>query len=340
MKICIRVSLTLLFFLMAIDVVVAQEQSTTTATTAHAPRARAAMARPSDSELLPPNARPGECYARAFIPPQYKTTEEKLVKQEAGEELSVTPAEFETVEEKVVVEEASHTLEIIPPTYEWVEEKVMVRPEHKKIEIVPAQYEVVENKVMDKPAHTVWKRGRGPIEKIDNATGEIMCLVEVPATYKVVKKRILKAPASTKETVIPAEFKTVRKKVVKIPAQTQKVEVPAKYETITVERLVTAPSIDRQPIAEEFQTVSKTVKVADGRMEWRSVLCETNMNDGSIAAIQQALIEAGFDPGAADGKMGSKTVSAIRQYQKKHGLAEGGFTLETLEKLGVKTKQG
>ncbi len=336
MTIFFRTVLAFLLFLASASIAVAQDQAHQVDQTN---AARAKMARPANDELLPPNARPGECYARAFIPPQYETTEEKLVKQEAGEELSVTPASFETVEEKVVIEEASHSLEVIPPTYEWVEEKVMVKPEHKKIEVVPAQYEVVENKIVDKPAHTVWKKGRGPVEKMDNATGEIMCLVEVPAKYKVVKKRILKAAASVKETVVPATYKTIRKKVVKTPAQTKKVAVPAKYETITVERLVKAPGVARKAIAEEFQTVSKTAKVADGRMEWRPVLCETNMTDGSIQAIQEALLKEGFDIGAADGKLGKKTVSAIGEYQKRHGLAEGGFTLETLEKLGVKTKR-
>jgi hypothetical protein len=38
----------------------------------------------------------------------------------------------------------------------------------------PAVYETVKEKVVDRPAYTVWKKGTGPIQKVDYATGEIM----------------------------------------------------------------------------------------------------------------------------------------------------------------------
>lgn len=41
---------------------------------------------------------------------------------------------------------------------------------------------------------------------------------------------------------------------------------------------------------------------------------------GSVAYVQRLLNEAGFDAGPVDGKMGSKTKHAIRQYQSHHGL--------------------
>jgi predicted secreted protein len=40
--------------------------------------------------------------------------------------------------------------------------------------------------------------------------------------------------------------------------------------------------------------------------------------------IQQALKAAGFDPGAIDGKLGSKTKAAIRSFQKAHELKIDG----------------
>ena len=50
-----------------------------------------------------------------------------------------------------------------------------------RLETVPAQYETVTEEVLVRPAYTTWKKGTGPIQRIDQATGEIMCLVEVPA---------------------------------------------------------------------------------------------------------------------------------------------------------------
>ena len=55
----------------------------------------------------------------------------------------------------------------------------------------------------------VWKKGTGPIQRIDESTGEIMCLVEVPATYKTISKEVLVSPATTRTVEIPAVYKTV-----------------------------------------------------------------------------------------------------------------------------------
>ena len=108
-------------------------------------------------------------------------------------------------------------MEVVPATYEWVEEKIMVKPAFERIVEVPAVYDTVKETVVDRPAHTVWKKGEGPIQKVDSATGEIMCLVEVPATYKTVTKTVLRTPGTTRKIEIPAEYTTVKKQVMKSP---------------------------------------------------------------------------------------------------------------------------
>lgn len=82
----------------------------------------------------------------------------------------------------------------------------------------PTVYENVTEKVLVRDGYTTWKKGRGPIERIDNATGEIMCLVEVPPEYKTVTKRVIKTPASVRQVEIPAEYKTVKRRLVVEPA--------------------------------------------------------------------------------------------------------------------------
>ena len=104
---------------------------------------------------------------------------------------------------------------------------------------VPAQYEMQQERVLVKEAHTVWKKGRGPIEKIDHATGEIMCLVEVPASYKTVSKRVMVSPPTTKELFIPAEYKTIKKRVMVEPPKERRVEIPAEYKTVKVRKILT-----------------------------------------------------------------------------------------------------
>ncbi|MGB5260198.1 MAG: peptidoglycan-binding domain-containing protein [Gammaproteobacteria bacterium] len=171
---------------------------------------------------LPATAQAGQCFNQFYRPARFETKEEKLLKTAASEKIETTKPEFEVVEEKVLVKEAS---------FEMVE--------------VPAEYDLVEEKVLASPAYTTWKKGRGLNETVDNATGEIMCLVEVPAKYTTLKKRVLKKAASIKQVEIPAEYKTVK-----------------------VQKLVKPSAEKRTPIEAEYQTVSRRVKVADAMISW------------------------------------------------------------------------
>ncbi len=51
--------------------------------------------------------------------------------------------------------------------------------------------------------------------------------------------------------------------------------------------------------------------------------------------VQQALVNAGFNPGPADGVSGAKTVAAIESFQKQNGIPAGKITKKTLRALGV-----
>jgi hypothetical protein len=171
---------------------------------------------------LSKDAKPGQCFSEYFQDAQYKTETVKILKKEGTQEVSIEP-----------------------PKFEWKEEKVLVKEASSKIIEVPAQYEVKEEKVLEAPAYTTWKAGRGPNERIDNATGEIMCLVEVPAKYRTVTKRVLKSPATIKKIEIPAEYKMVR-----------------------VQKLVEPAKENRMDSTAEYQTVEKQVKLADAKISW------------------------------------------------------------------------
>lgn len=348
---------------------------------------KTAKAKIADSSLvagahalgLPETAKAGQCFTEYHLPARYKTEAQKVLKKEASKKFEIVPAKYETVEEKVLISEAS-----------------------EKLIEVPAEYETVTEKVLERAAYTTWKKGRGPVERIDNSTGDIMCLVEVPAKYKTIKKRVLKKPATTKKveipakytlqkvrklvspatekaieipaeyetvskrikvsdakttwapsgtqadgkptgrvlcmTEIPAKYKTVKKSIVKVPASVKKVEIPAVYQTQKVRKLVSPPQEKRIKIPAEKQTISKRVRVSSPRLEWRPVLCETNMTEDLNLQIQSALKKAGFDPGPVDGVIGRQTLVAVDQFQRKNGLPTGGITMRTLKELGVTTQ--
>lgn len=48
------------------------------------------------------------------------------------------------------------------------------------------------------------------------------------------------------------------------------------------------------------------------------------VSKGSAREIQQALKNAGFYQGAVDGKLGPQTRSAVREFQRVHGLKDDG----------------
>ena len=65
------------------------------------------------------------------------------------------------------------------------------------------------------------------------------------------------------------------------------------------------------------------------------MLCETNLTKELITKVQEALLMNGLTPGVVDGRLGAATQSAIKQYQQESGIATGGLTYETLERLGI-----
>ena len=289
----------------------------------------------SGSSLFPPNAKAGECWARTFIAPTYRTVTEQVLKNGESERLELIPAQYTWEEQNVLVKEASERIEIIPAKYQWVEEKVLVKPESKRLVEVPAQYEMQQERVLVKEAHTVWKKGRGPIEKIDDATGEIMCLAEVPASYKTVTKRVMVSPPTTKEVFIPAEHQTIKKRVMVEPPKERRIAIPAEYKTVKVRKML-APEQERKiTIPAEYQTITRTEMVSDGSMEWRRILCETNVNASIIRQVQMSLRDAGHNPGPIDGVIGYQTQAALKSYQRTNNLAEGGLTYETLRHMNI-----
>lgn len=286
-------------------------------------------------ELLPPNAKPGECYTRAYIPAQYKTTTERMLLSDATEKVQTIPATYTWGTERVLIKEASEKLEVIPATYAWEEQRITVTPASSRLISIPATYGTETQNILIKAEHTQWKKGNGPINKVDAATGEIMCLVTVPAVYKTISKKILKSPPTTREEAIPAVYKTIKKKVLKTPPTTRKIAIPAAYKTVKVKKLATPPQQHRTPVSAKYQTVTKRVKTSDSHMEWRPILCKTNVTPGVIRNLQSALKRANYFTGTADGKLGPSTLKAVSNYQVEKNLARGGLTLQTLKSLNI-----
>ena len=283
-----------------------------------------------------PDARPGECFALIKVPETFRTYQKEYELRAASERLETIPPRYETVTEQYIAQEAFERLETIPATFKNVTEQVEVAPASVRYVSTEPVYENVSEQVLEQPARTVWKRGSGPIQRIDNSTGEIMCLVEEPAIYKTVSRRVLKAPAEAREVPVPAQYSTVTRRVIDRPAEVRRVVVPEQVATRTVRKLVEPGGVRRIPIP--AQTGSTTVRelVEPARLEWRSVLCETNMTQQNIQRVQEALAREGYNPGPIDGRLNGQTLAALNQYQRARSLPEDRYlNMDTVRALGI-----
>lgn len=322
------------------------------------------------------NAQPGQCYKEFYTPAKFEESDKQVEIKEASENIVVKEAEFEPAEETVTIKEAYTVKKLIPAVYEKVEEKVEIEP-----------------------AKAVWKKGSGLVERIDNTTGEIMCLVNVPAKYETLLKTVLKTPAQIEESEVPAktkaikvsklvsdatsekvpveaEFTTVKtrakvadaqftwrpageagegnptgsqvclkeipakqkklkKLVLDTPATVEEEKVPAVTKTVKVEKVATAAEVVRTKVPAVTKTVELRKKTSNEKLEWRRVLCQTNMTKEMNMKIQQALKDAGYYNGPVDGSIGRGTLNAVNKYQIDKGLPRGGLTIKVLKDLGV-----
>ncbi len=184
--------------------------------------------------LTPPDAKPGECYAKVVI-----------------------PAKYEDVEEKVLVKEAAEKIEIIPAKYDTVKAEIEVVPQTNKLIPIPATYKDVTETIEIKPAYKVWKTSLkddaalvspfilSAVEaagiNIKNAQpGECFKEYYTPRKFKKVTEEILVQAESNETEVIPPEFETVEKTITIKPASKELVEVPAVYEEVE-EKILIAP---------------------------------------------------------------------------------------------------
>ena len=137
-----------------------------------------------------------------------------------------TPEKYKVVTEEIVIQEETEKTEIIPAKYEMVEKTIEVSPAGKKTIEVPATYEFKDERILVEKEKTVWKKGHNPAQKLNGATGDIMCLVKVPAKYRIIKKRVVKTPATTKVIEIAAISKTIKVKKLISKSIVKKTAIP------------------------------------------------------------------------------------------------------------------
>ena len=105
-----------------------------------------------------------------------------------------------------------------------------------------------------------------------------------------------------------------------------------------------APDANAQITAMQTQLQAKDQEIQDLRyqLDSRQQSLSNNFSSGGSSdkknmlraagvtpiELQKALLRAGYDPGPVDGRLGKKTRSAVKAFQKKNGLTADGVVGE------------
>ena len=128
---------------------------------------------------IPPNARPGECYAKVLMPAVTETKTDRIQISEEQKVLDrIIPAKYEVKTERIKVKEArtywkaGHgpitkkdevTGEILclveePAEYRTIEKRVLISPEKPVYKTVPAQFDSITTKNIVQDESWEWRR--------------------------------------------------------------------------------------------------------------------------------------------------------------------------------------
>ena len=231
---------------------------------------------------VPPAAHPGQCFARVRIAPTYETYSERVLVTPGRREQRTIAAVYDWAERQVMVEPARVEHRVIPATYRTVTETVVVSPATTRIEHTEAVYETVTEQVISRPAHAEWRRtfvgpnGLIPEGAQVEATGEMICLIQIPAEYATVQRRVLREPGRDVEIPVAAVTREVSRQVIDRPERVEDIQVPAVYRTEKYRRVVTAERIEWIDVPAVYSTREARRQTSAGRLEWREVKCDPN----------------------------------------------------------------
>lgn len=204
----------------------------------------------------------------------------------------------------------------IPAIYKNQNFVVMKKEASFKYEVILPEYKQEEKKIL--------------IQK------ESQELTVEPATYKWSKeKEMFTSELDDQGQSVKKEI-LVKKRVMVHPPKVSKNTIPAQYKAIPVKTIVKPSEVKRVEIPAEYETISVPVKILEESSDWREVLCSVRITTPLLYKIQKKLNKLEYyHTEDIDGKLGKKTLKAIKNYQHDNNLAVGQLTIETLKKLEI-----
>ena len=184
--------------------------------------------------LTPPDAKPGECYAKVVLPAEYETVKEQVLTKEPSESISIIPAEYDTVKAEVEVIPETHKLTPVPATYKENVETIVVKPA-----MLTWKTSLDEDAKPVSPMLLSAVASSG-IDTKNAQPGDCFREYYIPRKFKKVSEEILVQGEHNETEVIPPEFETIEKTIIVKPASKRLVDVPAVYDEVE-EKILIAP---------------------------------------------------------------------------------------------------
>jgi len=293
------------------------------------------------------------------FPPTYKPVTETVVTRPAGVRTETIPPVYGTITEQIKVREGytiwrpGAALGFSPaapvPAY-GAPTRVLPTGEVLCLVQVPPEYRTVTRQVLKVP-------------------GRIL-QVPYPAETALVTRQVLDVPAHVEKRIIPGETRVVRAKVC-APDRTVSTIVPPEYRTVTKTRTISPAQFEWKiidchaeiahdqpppaayvppppppprhrpfgtyyaaPPADDRSAGAVPPRPPHGAFPPPSAGAAAS-GDRAVARLQAALAARGYYAGPQDGLFTPPTLQAMRRYQRDHHLAEGRYTGETANALGI-----
>ena len=252
-----------------------------------------------------------------------------------------------------VVRPATVHDEAVPAQYETRVQHVMVAPERREwvksagyatgaALVTPGDHEPVRYRAdgtlswPGKDGGAVVPASQETADYLQRGSAQaIWCLQVIPAVYRDQSVRVEITPATVRRVEVPAVTRQVSHIVVDVPEHVVEDTVPPVFEKRRVKEVITPAHTESVDVPAVYHDETKTHVTDEARPVWREVLCQKNASPAVITDIQKALAAKGYDPGAIDGHIGSKTVSAMQKFEADNNLPQGQISIEAVKALGV-----
>lgn len=298
-------------------------------------------AAPVVAVATPVQVTPNQCWGPAHIVPQATRKVAQVVTEQSRTRYKVSQATLRQGLQPVVVKDAAQTFHVQEPRYVPVTESVKVQDEFTRLRVVPAVFESQEQDVLVESARVGFRpcaAAGASLGKKASAPSQpsAQCAYNIAARYRKVRVQKLVQPETVQEEVVPAVYRNVTKMVLAEPATVVPVEIPATTVQVPVANVDTPPSATPEVV----QAVTVELEVTDHQslqpqLTWARVVCEHDLNAGLVHALQKSLQREGWLTGALDGRLGARTLQAVKDFQNSKGIGSQHLTYQALEWLGI-----